>query len=139
MERGQEIHESHLFVDSAATLIVERNHAAVDRALGELRRIEVPADATPDTLVGAALATIDVAAAPPDERDFVERVTATMIAGNGDLLPVSALGGAILLTLADVVGRVVARPEEIEVGIVTALLGAPFFIALVRRQRMRAL
>ncbi|KZE40953.1 FecCD family ABC transporter permease [Microbacterium sp. T32] len=55
------------------------------------------------------------------------------------LLPVSALGGAVLLTLADVIGRVVARPEEIEVGIVTALVGAPFFIALVRRQRMRAL
>ncbi|KTR96497.1 iron ABC transporter permease [Microbacterium testaceum] len=55
------------------------------------------------------------------------------------LLPVSALGGAALLTLGDIVGRVVARPEEIEVGIVTALVGAPFFIALVRRQRMRAL
>ncbi|OZD53165.1 iron ABC transporter permease [Rhodococcus sp. 06-1477-1B] len=55
------------------------------------------------------------------------------------LLPVSALGGAVLLTLGDVVGRVVARPAEIEVGIVTALVGAPFFIALVRRQRMRAL
>lgn len=55
------------------------------------------------------------------------------------LLPVSALGGAALLTLGDVVGRLVARPEEIEVGIVTALVGAPFFIALVRRQRMRAL
>jgi len=55
------------------------------------------------------------------------------------LLPVSALGGAVLLTLSDVVGRVIARPEEIEVGIVTALVGAPFFIALVRRQRMRAL
>ncbi|MFS0793735.1 FecCD family ABC transporter permease [Microbacterium sp. 1P10AE] len=55
------------------------------------------------------------------------------------LLPVSALGGAVLLTLADVIGRVVARPEEIEVGIVTALVGAPFFIALVRQQRMRAL
>lgn len=55
------------------------------------------------------------------------------------LLPFSAVGGAVLLTLSDVVGRVVARPEEIEVGIVTALLGAPFFIALVRRQRMRAL
>jgi len=55
------------------------------------------------------------------------------------LLPVSALGGAVLLTLGDVVGRLVARPEEVEVGIVTALVGAPFFIALVRRQRMRAL
>jgi len=55
------------------------------------------------------------------------------------LLPVSALGGAALLTLGDIVGRVVARPAEVEVGIVTALLGAPFFIALVRRQKMRAL
>ncbi|MCG7417896.1 MULTISPECIES: FecCD family ABC transporter permease [Microbacterium] len=55
------------------------------------------------------------------------------------LLPVSALGGAVLLTLADVLGRIVARPEEIEVGIITALIGAPFFIALVRRQKMRAL
>jgi iron complex transport system permease protein len=55
------------------------------------------------------------------------------------LLPASALTGGVLLTVADVVGRVVARPQEIEVGIVTALIGAPFFIALVRRQRMRAL
>jgi iron complex transport system permease protein len=55
------------------------------------------------------------------------------------LLPFSALGGAILLTVSDVIGRVAARPQEIEVGIVTALIGAPFFIALVRRQRMRAL
>ena len=55
------------------------------------------------------------------------------------LLPVSALGGAALLTLADVIGRVVARPAEVEVGIVTALVGAPFFVALVRRQKMRAL
>lgn len=55
------------------------------------------------------------------------------------LLPASALTGAVLLTVADVIGRVVARPQEIEVGIVTALIGAPFFIALVRRQRMRSL
>ncbi|MEV7692079.1 iron ABC transporter permease [Microbacterium sp. NPDC089189] len=55
------------------------------------------------------------------------------------LLPFCAVGGAVLLTAADVVGRVIARPEEIEVGIVTALLGAPFFIAIVRRQKVRAL
>lgn len=55
------------------------------------------------------------------------------------LLPVSALVGGGLLVVADVVGRVIARPQEVEVGIVTALIGAPFFIAIVRRQRMRAL
>jgi iron complex transport system permease protein len=55
------------------------------------------------------------------------------------LLPFSAVGGAVLLTAADVVGRVVARPAEIDVGIVTALIGAPFFIWIVRRAKLRAL
>jgi iron complex transport system permease protein len=55
------------------------------------------------------------------------------------LLPFSALLGAALLTAADVVGRVVARPAEIDVGIVTALVGAPFFIYIVRRQKVREL
>ncbi|MEZ3180957.1 iron ABC transporter permease [Streptomyces pimonensis] len=54
-------------------------------------------------------------------------------------LPFSALSGAVLLTVADVVGRVVARPAEIEVGIVTAIIGAPFFIHIVRRQKVRSL
>ncbi|UED86781.1 FecCD family ABC transporter permease [Streptomyces profundus] len=55
------------------------------------------------------------------------------------LLPFSALVGASLLTVADVFGRVVARPAEVDVGIVTALIGAPFFIHIVRRQKVRAL
>jgi iron complex transport system permease protein len=55
------------------------------------------------------------------------------------LLPFSALTGAALLTAADVVGRIVARPGQIDVGIVTALVGAPFFIYIVRRQKVRSL
>jgi iron complex transport system permease protein len=55
------------------------------------------------------------------------------------LLPFSALLGAALLTAADVIGRIVARPSEVEVGIVTALIGAPVFIYIVRRQKVRAL
>ncbi|RLV56066.1 iron ABC transporter permease [Aeromicrobium phragmitis] len=55
------------------------------------------------------------------------------------LLPSAAMVGALLLTVADVVGRVVARPSEIEVGIVTAIIGAPFFIYVVRKQKVRAL
>ncbi|ADG80336.1 Transport system permease protein OS=Tsukamurella paurometabola (strain ATCC 8368 / DSM / CCUG 35730 / CIP 100753 / JCM 10117 / KCTC 9821 / NBRC 16120 /NCIMB 702349 / NCTC 13040) OX=521096 GN=Tpau_3758 PE=3 SV=1 [Tsukamurella paurometabola] len=47
------------------------------------------------------------------------------------LLPYSALLGAWLLLAADIVGRVVARPGELEVGIVVAMVGAPFFVALV--------
>ena len=55
------------------------------------------------------------------------------------LMPFSALVGAALLVGADVLGRVVARPGEIDVGIITALVGAPFFIAIVRRQKIREL
>jgi iron complex transport system permease protein len=52
------------------------------------------------------------------------------------LLPASGLAGAVLLLVADVIGRVVVRPGELQVGIVLALIGAPFFIALVRRRRL---
>ncbi len=55
------------------------------------------------------------------------------------LLPFSTLGGACLLLAADILGRIVARPAEIDVGIVMALVGAPFFIAIVRRERVRDL
>lgn len=55
------------------------------------------------------------------------------------LLPFSALVGAALLTASDVIGRIVARPDELDVGIITALVGAPFFIAIVRRQKVREL
>jgi iron complex transport system permease protein len=52
------------------------------------------------------------------------------------LLPASGLAGAVLLLFADVIGRVVVRPGELSVGIVLAFIGAPFFIALVRRRRL---
>ncbi|WP_417264055.1 FecCD family ABC transporter permease [Celeribacter sp.] len=55
------------------------------------------------------------------------------------VLPFSALTGAVLLTAADVLGRLIARPAELEVGIVTAFLGAPVFIWIVRRRRVAAL
>ncbi|MGP9758480.1 FecCD family ABC transporter permease [Corynebacterium sp. AOP12-C2-36] len=55
------------------------------------------------------------------------------------LIPFAAVSGAVLLVAADILGRIVARPSELEVGILTALIGAPVFIAIVRRQKVRAL
>ena len=55
------------------------------------------------------------------------------------ILPYSMLMAPILLLGADVIGRVIAPPGEVQVGIVTAFLGAPFFIALVRRRKLAAL
>lgn len=50
------------------------------------------------------------------------------------ILPYSALLGAVLLVVADIVARVVLRPQELPVGVMTALVGAPFFIYLARKR-----
>jgi iron complex transport system permease protein len=55
------------------------------------------------------------------------------------LLPLTALLAPCLLLLADIAGRVVARPEEVQAGIVVAFVGGPFFIALVRRHKVAEL
>lgn len=55
------------------------------------------------------------------------------------LVPMAGLLGAVLLLVADVIGRILARPGEVQVGIVLAVVGAPFFVWLVRRRRLAAL
>lgn len=55
------------------------------------------------------------------------------------VLAYCALAGPILLLGADILGRVMVRPAELEVGIVTALVGGPVFIALARRRRLASL
>ncbi|OUJ37534.1 iron ABC transporter permease [Vibrio parahaemolyticus] len=64
-----------------------------------------------------------------------------MLAGpdHRTLLPISALLGALLLTCADMIARVLLAPAELPVGIVTALIGAPFFIYLLFQQRGKIL
>ena len=51
------------------------------------------------------------------------------------LIPASGLAGAILLVVADSLARVVVIPAELPTGILTAILGAPFFVALLLQQR----
>jgi iron complex transport system permease protein len=55
------------------------------------------------------------------------------------VVPYSAVLGAILILIADVLGRVVAPPSEVPVGMVMAVVGVPAFIALVRRPRLAGL
>ncbi|WP_043724809.1 FecCD family ABC transporter permease [Nocardia asiatica] len=52
------------------------------------------------------------------------------------LIPYSGILGALLLLVADVAGRLVARPGELEVGAMLAVLGVPFFLAFVRRRKL---
>jgi iron complex transport system permease protein len=55
------------------------------------------------------------------------------------VLPLSVVGGAVLVVAADTLGRVVLPPTEVQVGIMTAVIGAPVFLWLVRRGRTGAL
>jgi iron complex transport system permease protein len=55
------------------------------------------------------------------------------------VLPYSLVLAPTLLLSSDVIGRVVARPGELQVGIVTALVGSPFFVVLVRRRKLASL
>lgn len=59
------------------------------------------------------------------------------LAGPGHrlLMPASALLGAALLLAADTIARMIVAPAELPIGIVTAIIGAPFFLALLLRQR----
>lgn len=52
------------------------------------------------------------------------------------VLPYCVVIGPLMLLSADILGRVIARPSEVQVGIVTAMVGAPFLIALARRRRV---
>ncbi len=54
------------------------------------------------------------------------------------LLPLSMLGGASLLLGADILARVLMAPQELPVGIITALFGAPFFLWVLRRAKRQA-
>jgi pyruvate-ferredoxin/flavodoxin oxidoreductase len=63
--------------------IVERNFAAIDRAVARLQQVVVPETVTSQRGLTPVV--------PPDAPDFVHRVTALLMAGDGDLLPVSAL------------------------------------------------
>lgn len=55
------------------------------------------------------------------------------------IVPMSAIGGAGLLTFSDVIGRVLGRPGELEVGIITAIVGAPVFIWIVWKTKARSI
>ena len=55
------------------------------------------------------------------------------------VIPMSAISGAIILTISDVSGRLIGSPGELEVGVVTAFIGAPLLILLAMKSKVRSL
>ncbi|MEV1291588.1 iron chelate uptake ABC transporter family permease subunit [Pseudonocardia sp. NPDC049635] len=108
------------------------------RALGQnITRARVIAGAAVVLLCGAATA----AAGPIGFVGLAIPQLARLVAGpdNRWLLPYAALLAPVLVVGADVLGRIIARPGEVQVGILTAVVGAPVFIALVRGRRVSSL
>lgn len=112
-----------------ALLLGEREAEGLGVSVERLRRLVVCAVAL---AVGGAVAASGVVG-------FVGLVVphlVRMLIGprHGRLLPASAVLGAVLLLLADAGARVAAAPAELPVGLVTALLGGPFFVLLLLRR-----
>lgn len=103
-------------------------HLGRTRALGAIAITLLCGSATaaagPISFVGLAMPHVARAITGPDQRW---------------LLPYSMVLSPVLLLGADILGRVVVSPGELEVGLVTAFLGAPVFIMLVRRKRLAKL
>ncbi|MBP7687549.1 MAG: iron chelate uptake ABC transporter family permease subunit, partial [Thermoflexales bacterium] len=54
------------------------------------------------------------------------------------LMPLSIIGGAAGLLLTDIIARTALAPQELPLGVITALIGAPFFVWLLRRAKQQA-
>lgn len=102
------------------------------RALGvEVERVKVIVYLASSLITGAAVAASGVIG-------FVGLVIphAIRLAGGSDnriVVPASALVGAVFLLLADTVARTVIAPRELHIGVITAVVGAPIFVYLLRR------
>lgn len=92
-------------------------------------------------LLAVALTAISVAAV--GAIGFIGLIaphTARLLVGGRHqwLIPLAALIGADMILLGDCIGRVIIIPREVSVGIMTAIIGAPYFVYLLRRARLRS-
>lgn len=106
----------------------------------EARHLGVRTDVLVRVLVVLTALAVGASVAAAGLLGFVGLVVPHLVrlalgASNRSLTVCAPLAGALLLVLADAGARLVARPAELPVGVVTAALGAPFFLALVLRER----
>lgn len=143
LEGADSLRVAIAFVVTATVILILPRYATALNALllgeSEARHLGIDVDRVKYRLIGLVALAVGVSVALAGSIAFVGLVVPhilRLLAGpnHRHLLPASALAGAILLLLADTFARVVIAPTELPVGMVTALLGAPFFIVLLRRK-----
>jgi iron complex transport system permease protein len=129
-------------VVSCIVLMLHRRHLDVFR-VGDIEATTLGVSVARTRLVIVIAATLGTAAVVSVSGliGFVGLVVphvVRLIAGAGyrRLLPLSLMFGAAFLILADVLGRTISSPAETPIGVVTALIGAPFFIYLLRTRKV---
>jgi iron complex transport system permease protein len=133
-----------LLVVSVALMI--RDARALDALLlgeAEAGHLGVDVEALKRRLLLLVVLSVSVAVAVSGIIGFIGLVTPHLVrlwAGPGHrfLLQASALLGALLLTLADVLARTLLAPSELAIGVITTLIGGPFFLVLLLGLRRRA-
>ena len=109
----------------------------------EARALGVRVSLTRNSLLGVASLITGTAVAFSGTIAFVGLIVPHALrlvvgADHRTLIPLSALGGGVFLLAADTLARLVISPAEVSVGIITALVGAPFFLTLLARNKARA-
>lgn len=143
---------THDLMLAAAALILTswqfQRHATALNALllgeAEARHLGIAVEAAKFRLIVLSAIGVGVAVACAGLIGFIGLVVPHLVRlttgpNHHSLLPLAALCGALLLLVADLLARLLVQPAEMPVGLVTALLGAPFFMALLLQQRQRAL
>ena len=129
-------------VSGAVLLALPRYALALNTLLlgeSEARHLGIDVDRTKLALIGWVAVGVGTSVALVGTIAFVGLVIPHVVRlwigpDHRYLLPASALAGAILLVVADTLSRVVLAPTELPVGIITALIGVPFFISLLRQR-----
>jgi iron complex transport system permease protein len=128
----------YLFIGMGVLLAMGHSLNVLQFGDEQARQLGIPVERVRRIIIGAASLTTAAAVSFSGIIGFVGLIVPhlmRMIWGTDyrRLLPLSMLCGAILLLLADILARLILPPQEIPVGIITALGGAPFFLWVLRR------
>ena len=143
--RWQDVHLSSPFilVGLALAVFLARDLNLLMVSEDEARSLGVRVGLTRNSLLAGAALITGTAVAFSGTIAFVGLIVPHALrlitgADHRVLIPLSALGGGVFMLAADTLARLVISPAEVSVGIITALVGAPFFLTLLARNKARA-